>query len=186
MTPSPRNAILALAALCLTGTAFAQIPMDDPIVGDAVADHRPLLDPMFAMTENQSNLTGFLSDVTTDSSNYCFAGTPDTTFTENEVVAVNIFFDDTVEADQFNQYQVTWALRLRGNIVPVATFACDVDLSGYSPGEAVTLCCAVTQLIPASPLPIPITITPDWGARVIKSENAFTVQGILGSATVTR
>lgn len=186
MRPSLRNAVLALAALCLTGSALAGVPIDDPIVGDAVADHRPLDDPMFAMTENQSNLSGFTSDVTTNPTNYCFAGTPDTTFTENEVVAVNIFFDDTVEADQFNQYEVTWALRLRGTIVPVGTFACDHDLSAYAPGEAVSLCCVVTEVVPASPLPIPITITPDWGARVIKSENGFTVQGILGSATVTR
>lgn len=184
-----RLAVLACSIVCLvvSPAVMAQVPVDDEIIGVAGTADRPVIQPpMFAMTEAQGNLSGITSDVTSDPGNVCFAAVPDVEFTENDVVAINVFFNDRVEDDRFNQYDVTWALRKRGTIFPVGTFACDHDLSAYNPGEVVTLCCVVTEQIPPSPIPIPITINVEWGARVVKLQNGITGQGILGSATVSR
>lgn len=167
-------AVMAIGLAMAGGSTLA----GDTLGGTAI---RPLPDPVFPVVEH-SNLAGFTSDVTTTPANACFDGVPDAAFHTGEAVAVNVFWEDTIEADLYNEYDVTWGARLPNGTLKTATFACDYDVAGSTlqPGDSATFCCYLVVNVP----PIGQTVSLNWGARSVKIQGGVTLQSGLGSITV--
>jgi hypothetical protein len=127
-----------------------------------------------------SDFSGFRSSGGDPSS--CFDATPKTTFTQGSSVKFNVFWNDTVEEDRLNEYQVAMAIKL--GVIRLEIFSRETatfPLPTTPPGSALTFCFSV-----------PITLTQDaplgtfpWGSRVTKLLDGTRLQGFLNSITIT-
>jgi hypothetical protein len=127
-----------------------------------------------------SDFSGFTSSGGDPSS--CFDATPKTTFTQGSSVKFNVFWNDTVEEDRLNEYQVAMAIKL--GVIRLEIFSRETatfHLPTTPPGSALTFCFSV-----------PITLTQDaplgtfpWGSRVTKLLDGTRLQGFLNSITIT-
>jgi hypothetical protein len=127
-----------------------------------------------------SDFSGFTSSGGDPSS--CFDATPKTTFTQGSSVKFNVFWNDTVEEDRLNEYQVAMAIKL--GVIRLEIFSGETarfPLPTTPPGSALTFCFSVpitlNQHAPLGTFP--------WGSRVTKLVDGTRLQGFLNSITIT-
>lgn len=173
--------LLVAIALCLSGAAYGQDTADEgPFLGAAGTAVRPIDHPLFPVLEFQQNLRGVTSEATGNPTNSCFSAVPEDRFYPGDIAALSVLFEDTVEGDQVNEYEVSLALRGANRVVVLGTFHCAFDLSFAPPGAGLSLCCYIIDEVPL----LPATVDIEWGARVVKSESGYTTQGLLGTARI--
>jgi hypothetical protein len=127
-----------------------------------------------------SDFSGFTSSGGDPS--VCFDATPRTSFPQGSSVRFNVFWNDTVEEDALNEYQVVMAFKL--GLIRRAIFSrgpVSFPFPNTAPGTPQRFCAYTT-----------ITLSPDaavgtyaWGARVIKVSDGTKLQGVLNELTIT-
>jgi hypothetical protein len=127
-----------------------------------------------------SDFSGFTSSG--DDPSVCFDATSRTSFPQGSSVRFNVFWNDTVEEDALNEYQVVMAFKL--GVIKRAIFSrgtVKFPFPDTAPGTPQRFCAYTT-----------ITLSPDaavstyaWGARVIKVSDGTKLQGVLNELTIT-
>jgi hypothetical protein len=130
-----------------------------------------------------ANLRGFASSG--DVSAACFNAVEKNTFRPGERIRFNLFWDDTVETDFNNEYNVTHGVLLPpGNPVILNMEDFSFDTSGFPPGTPGEFC----VFLDIGPIPstAPSVSNIQWGGRVIKLEDNQQVIGIVDRFDITR
>jgi hypothetical protein len=123
-----------------------------------------------ASQDELSNLAGFTSDG--NDPDICFDATATNSFNPGDSVRFNVFWIDTVEDDQVNQYLVRVDLRASdGTEVFTLRRRAEYSLS-QAPGTVIQFCFAIPATLPTDIL----QGTYPWGGRVRKLDDFTRVQ----------
>ncbi len=167
-----RIALALLITCAVAGGVHAQA--DPAIATDARLAAPSPFSPAF------SDLGGFTSNITQDPGNVCFGAREQVEFNAGERIAFNVTWEDVVmDPPGLQTYEVTWGLLLAGGPLLIGPFDVPFDMSGFQPGDPVSLCAvwAVDAPRVAQRVSIP------WGGRTVDpwvDPPLPPLQGVLG------
>lgn len=171
----------ALGIILMISTVSVQVTGEEvPFMtdGEEMTDIR--VNPkggVFFSPEALSNPTGYTS---AGSGSACFPKPPvKTTFNRGESVWFNVYWQDTVEADRQNVYNVTMAVQA-GTLLVFLQDDFDIDTGTTPPGTRLEFCVAAKRTIPSNAATGPHP----WGARVIKLQDNTKFQQQLNTITI--
>jgi hypothetical protein len=180
MTAFQKHLICALSIVLMIGAVPFQVAGEEPPSTSAEDIEAEVMvnpqDGVFFSPEALGNPTGL-----TTAAAACFPKpAPKTTFNRGESVWFNVYWTDTVEADQQNIYNVTMGVQATSLLVIFGPQDVDIDTGTAAPGTLLEFCVRVQRSVPPT---APSGSFP-WGARVIKRQDNTQFQQRLNTITV--